>query len=179
MSVTLLCLLAASCQAAPRAPSSDPAGGGASSPQYSDAGTRPLDCSRARPPAASCIRPNLVVTPSARLRTGQRVMVRVSGFAADGKVYLSECAAASDVTAAGCGPQLVAQRRLVTGGDRSARGVFIVRDRAPARPFSFAGSMRCADRCVIVATMGLGLGRDYASVPIAFSKLPWLRVGLY
>jgi hypothetical protein len=109
----------------------------------------------------------VTVTPPGGLRTGQRVTVRVTGFA-EGKVYLSECAASADVNAAGCGPQLAAQPFLVTGDNRAGSGTYMVSSRASARAYSSAQTLRCADQCVIVAT--LGLAGDYAYAPIAFAS---------
>ncbi|HEY5989280.1 MAG TPA: hypothetical protein VIV12_23305, partial [Streptosporangiaceae bacterium] len=96
------------------------------------------------------------------LRNGQRVTVRVTGFAVGGKVFLSECATSAAATPAGCGPQLAAQPFLVTGNNRAGSGTFTVSDRASARPYSSAVPRRCAGRCVIVATLGPGLSAAYA-----------------
>ena len=117
----------------------------------------------------SCTHPKVTVAPASGLRNHQRVMVRVTGFA-EGKVFLSECAASADVNAAGCGQQLAAQPFLVTGGNRAASGTFMVSDHASARPYDLAATRKCTDRCVIVATLGLGLGADYAYAPISFAR---------
>jgi hypothetical protein len=120
-------------------------------------------------PGFSCTHPNVTVTPSDGLRDGQRVLVRVTGFAVGGKVFLSECATRAAANPAGCGSQLAAQPFLVTGNNRAGSGTFTVSDRASARPYSFADARRCADRCVIVVTLGLGLSAGYAYVHIAFA----------
>lgn len=112
--------------------------------------------------------PKVTVAPASGLRNHQRVMVRVTGFAA-GKVFLSECAASADVNAAGCGQQLAAQPFLVTGDNQAASGTFMVSDQASARPYNLAAVRNCTDRCVIVATLGLGFGTDYAYAPISFA----------
>jgi hypothetical protein len=116
-----------------------------------------------------CTRPKVTVAPAGGLRNHQRVIVWVTGFA-EGKVFLSECAASADVNAAGCGQQLAAQPFLVTGDNRTASGTFWVSDYASARPYDLAATRKCADRCVIVATLGLGLGGDYAYAPISFAR---------
>lgn len=127
-------------------------------------------CSRSPVPGFSCTRPAVTVTPSGRLRTGQRVMVRVTGFAIGGKVFLSECAASADANAAGCGPQLAAQPALVTGSSRSASGTFTVSSRAAAGPNSSVQTLECADHCVVVATLGLGPAAGYAYARIIFAR---------
>ncbi len=123
----------------------------------------------ARTGPSEATHPSVTVTPSDGLRTGQRVTVRVNGFAS-GKVYLSECATSAAANPAGCGPQLAAQPFLVTGDNGAGSGTFTVSDRASARPYSSAATRRCVDRCVIVATLGLGSIRAYAYVRIAFTR---------
>jgi Neocarzinostatin family len=171
----ILSVLAASCGGRSSAPA---AGTGANtatsvspatSPSASTAaGTKPETCTPSGVPGLACSHPTVTVTPSGGLRAGQRVTVRVTGFA-EGKVFLSECAASTDVNPAGCGPQLAAQPFLVTGNNRAASGTYTVSSRASPRAYSSAQTLRCADRCVIVATSGLGLARDYAYAPIAFA----------
>ena len=110
------------------------------------------------------------MTPGTGLRNRQRVTVHVTGFAVGGKVFLSECAASTDANPAGCGQQLAAQPFLVTGNGRAATGAFTVSTRASAEPYSPALTATCTDRCVIVATLGLGLRADYVSAPISFIR---------
>jgi hypothetical protein len=131
---------------------------------------RPVGCPGTRAGVLSCTTPAVTVSPSTRLRPGEHVVVRVSGFGVRGKVFLSECASAADVSAAGCGPALSAQRHLMTAADRAASGAFAVSVLAPASPFSFAGIRRCHRGCVIVATAGLARTGDYAYVTISFGR---------
>jgi hypothetical protein len=169
----ILSLLIASCGGRSSVPA---AGAGANTATAASAatastaaGTKPGACSRSAVPGFSCTHPTVTVTPPGGLRAGQRVTVRVTGCA-EGKVFLSECAASADVNAAGCGPQLAAQPFLVTGDNRAGSGTYTVSGRASARAYSSAQTLRCADQCVIVATLGLGLAGDYAYAPIAFAS---------
>jgi hypothetical protein len=169
----ILGLLAASC----RSQSSTPAGTGATAATASTsagtgsvAGAKPKACSRSHVTGFNCTHPSVTVTPSDELRNGQRVTVRVTGFAVGGKVFLSECATSAAANALGCGSQLAAQWFLVTGNNRAGSGTFTVSGRASAGPGSSAGTRRCAYRCVIVATLGGGLSGDYAHARIFFAR---------
>jgi photosystem II stability/assembly factor-like uncharacterized protein len=118
------------------------------------------------PPALSVDRPALSVSPSSHLRNGQAVAVRVTGLGVGGKVFLSECAAAAVASDLGCGAQLAAQPFLVTDDSRVGHATFIVSASSSADPFGTAALRPCADRCVIVAT--LGDGYPFVVAPISF-----------
>ena len=164
----ILSLLAASCAGRP----SIPAAGAntATSASASAAGTNPGACSKSAVPGFSCTDPTVTVTPWRGLRAGQRVTIRVTGFAEGGKVFLSECAARADVNAGGCGPQLAAQPFLLTANNRAGWGTFTLSNRASARAYSTARTLRCTDQCVIVATEGVGLAGDYVYAAVAFAS---------
>jgi hypothetical protein len=129
----------------------------------------PPVCGPPNVPGFSCTHPKVTVTPATGLRNRQRVTVRVTGFAAGGKVYLSECATSLDANPLGCGQQLAAQPFLVTGDNRAGSGTFKVSGRASATPYSVAVIHKCTDRCVLVATLGGGLRGDFAYAPISFT----------
>ena len=118
-------------------------------------------------PALSVDHPTVTVSPPARLKDGQVVKVSVTGFGVGGKVWLSECASADVATDLGCGVELAAQPFLVTDDSRAGSGELVVRGRASATSLAAGPSMPCADRCVIVAT--LGSGYPYVVAPIAFA----------
>jgi hypothetical protein len=163
----VLSVAVASCASQPPAPAghaAHPAGAGrATAPGVSRA-----SCRRSPVPGFSCTHPAITVTPATGLRNHQRITVLVTGFAVGGKVALSECAASADVNPAGCGQQLAGQPFLVTGSNRAATGAFTVSSRASAEPYSPALTHACADRCVIVATLGPGSRGGYAYVPVSF-----------
>jgi SnoaL-like domain/Neocarzinostatin family len=107
-------------------------------------------------PALTTDRPTLAISPSAGLRDGQMVQVRVAGFGIGGKVWLSECSSADAATDLGCGVDLAAQPFIVTGDDRAGSASFVVRADAPGRAPSGDPPTPCVDQCVVVATMGSG-----------------------
>jgi hypothetical protein len=117
-------------------------------------------------PALTVDHPTVTITPPNHLKDGQTVEVRVTGFGVGGKVWLSECASASVATDLGCGAQLAAQPFLVTDDTRAGSASLVVRAEASGKPVSAKSISPCADRCVVVAT--LGDGYDYAVAPIAF-----------
>ena len=169
----VLCLFAVLCSSRPPAPAGTGANSaiaGTSAGSRPVAHTKPGTCPRSGAPGFSCTHPRVTMTPSDGLRNGQRVTVRVTGFAAGGKVFLSECATSAAANPAGCGLQLAAQPFLVTGNNRAGSATFTVSDRAPARPYSSAATRRCTGRCVIVATLGPGLRAGYAYARITFAR---------
>ena len=102
------------------------------------------------------------VTPSSQLRNGQKVRVTVSGFGLGAKFFVSECADATDVTAAGCGGQLALQDFGLTNmiGDGS---YVVTLKNVAATGTSPSGPFRtCVDTCVLVATGGEGGASSYA-----------------
>lgn len=136
---------------------------GAASPAAQGSATAPAVATRAQ----------ITVTPSIELTAGETVRVAVSGFPAESKVFLSECAAATDVSAAGCGPQLAAQPFLLTDGDGAATGTFVVQPVAASQP-NAGLSVKCRNECVLVATSGIpaGGGPHIATAPLAFGLPP-------
>jgi hypothetical protein len=118
------------------------------------------------PPALTVDHPALVVSPSGHLRAGQAVKVHVTGFGVGGKVFLSECASAAAASDLGCGAQLAAQPFLVTDDSRIGRATFVVSSSASANPLGTGALKPCANRCVIVAT--LGGGYPFVVAPISF-----------
>jgi hypothetical protein len=110
--------------------------------------------------------PEVTVSPADHLVDGQSVTIRLSGFGFDTKVWISECAAATSVQSQGCGAELTAQTPVVIGMDGAGVGTFTVSGHAQAGPFDSAPIEACADRCVVVAT--LGQDQPFASQPIAF-----------
>lgn len=71
-------------------------------------------------PALQTHNPNVVVDPANNLTSGEMVEVSVTGFGAEGKFFLSECASAADANDERCGQQLAAQPFGVT--DNSGAG---------------------------------------------------------
>jgi hypothetical protein len=121
--------------------------------------------------AVTSVKPKVAVVPNAGLVDGQRVRVRVTGFGIGAKVWLSECATASDASDLGCGLQLPQQTLLVTGNDRSGSATFVVRNHAAVKGYDTADPRACTSACVVVATQGdepvtHDLGHAFA--PIAF-----------
>jgi photosystem II stability/assembly factor-like uncharacterized protein len=127
-----------------------------------DPGTTPPPA----PPALTVDHPAVSVSPSRHLRDGQMVGVRVTGFAVGGKVFLSECASVAVASDLGCGAELAAQPFLVTDDGRTGRATFTVSASAPAGALGTNPLRPCADRCVIVAS--LGDGYPFVVAPIAF-----------
>jgi hypothetical protein len=116
-------------------------------------------------PALTVDHPTLTVPPASHLTDGQMVEVRVTGFGVGGKVWLSECASAADATSLGCGRDLAGQLFLVTDDFRAGSSTFTVSANAPIK-YPSATVEACANRCVIVAT--LGDGYPYVVAPISF-----------
>jgi hypothetical protein len=115
-------------------------------------------------PADTTVHPAVTATPSRGLVDGQRITVRVTGFGVGGKVWLSECGAAEDISN-GCGPQLPQQTLLVTDNHRAGTAVFVVHDRAATKANS-TDLQPCDSECGVVATLGGDLG--HAFTPITF-----------
>lgn len=109
------------------------------------------------------------ITPAAHLRDGERVQVTLAGFPHDSKVWLSECAAASDATAVGCGDQLAAQPFVLTGADGAGKGDFIIRALASTGRQQTA-TVRCHKNCVLVATAGAIPNPVFGIAPLNFSS---------
>lgn len=119
-------------------------------------------------PALYAPDPKVTVTPSRNLRNGQKVTVSVTGFDSGGKFFLSECASASDVNSAGCGPGLAGQPFGVINNTKGVGSYpFAVSAAAAAKPEGKA-TVQCTNQCVIVATVGIGYGFAYA--PIGFNN---------
>ena len=94
----------------------------------------------------------------------------VSGFGQGGKFFLSECAAAANVSSLGCGGQLAAQPFGVADDSGSGSVHFTIRARARDGPSFNSTLASCRDDCVLVATVGDGYG--YAYAPLAFKDGP-------
>ena len=118
-------------------------------------------------PALTTDRPAVTITPSTELRDGQVVMVRVTGFGIGGKAWLSECASAAAATDLGCGAELAAQPFLVTDENGAGSATFVVRGSAQGKPLAAGPAVPCADRCVVVVTIGGGF--DFVVAPISFA----------
>jgi photosystem II stability/assembly factor-like uncharacterized protein len=136
------------------------------SPSASPLSTATLVPSDQPVPAVSVDHPTLTVSPASHLTDGQAVEVRVTGFGLGGKVWLSECASAADATSLGCGRELAGQPFLVTDDSRAGSSTFTVSAKAPIK-YPSATVETCANRCVIVAT--LGDGYPYVVAPISFA----------
>ena len=118
-------------------------------------------------PALYAPDPKVTVTPSRDLKNGQKVTVSVAGFDSGGKFFISECASASDVNSAGCGPGLPAQPFGVINNNQGVGSYrFTVSATAAAKPEGKA-TVPCTDQCVIVATVGIGYGFAYAPIQFA------------
>lgn len=94
--------------------------------------------------------------------------MNVSGFP-PGKAFLSQCAAATDVNALGCGAQLAAQPFVVIENG-AGTGSFTVTNRAASTPLSPQPSVPCTNQCVLVATSGVPASgaRHIQTVKLAF-----------
>jgi hypothetical protein len=90
----------------------------------------------------------------------------VTGFGIGGKVWVSQCATASDINDEGCGQGPPEQTLLVTDDNGRGSVAFQVRSSAAAQPNSLTHTDPCANKCVLVATLGGGYG--YASVRLRF-----------
>lgn len=112
---------------------------------------------------------DLEVTPNVSLHNGEVVEVIVSGFP-PGKVFLSECASAEDVSGEGCGPQLAAQPFLVIEYGAGTAS-FSVADQAASAPLS-PPSAACTNHCVLVATSGVPASgaRRIQTAPLMFTS---------
>ena len=119
-------------------------------------------------PALQTHNPTVTVTPSTNLIDGQQVEVTVTGFGQGGKFYLSECASAADANSLGCGPGLPAQPFGVTNNSGSGSFPFTVASIAATMHDNTSSTVTCADRCVLVATVGGGYG--YVFTPLAFAS---------
>ena len=95
--------------------------------------------------------PMVIVTPSNNLSNGQQVEVRVTGFGLGGKVWLSECATATEANDQGCGHGLPAQTLQVTNNTGSGSMAFRVQSSAPPKandytmtgPYSLVQTTAC------------------------------------
>jgi hypothetical protein len=99
--------------------------------------------------------PALIVSPSSQIKDGMTVSVTVTGFGSGGKVWLSECASAAAATDLGCGGDLASQPFLVTDDNGTGSSSLVVHAHAAGRPPSPV-LVKCADQCVVVATLGEG-----------------------
>jgi hypothetical protein len=112
-------------------------------------------------------RPSRVrVSPSSNLRTGEKVRVTVSSFGLGAKFFVSECADARDVSAAGCGGQLALQDFGLTNMMGDGSFVVTVKNVAATGPSPEGQLLPCVNRCVLVATGGEGGAHSYA--PLRF-----------
>jgi hypothetical protein len=111
----------------------------------------------------SAVDPKVAIAAVGTLTDGQTVRVAVSGFW--GKVWLSECATASDASSGGCGSQLAAQPFLITDDSGNGSATFVVRAAAASTQLG-SQLQRCVDRCVLVATLGYGYPYATASLNI-------------
>lgn len=123
-------------------------------------------------PADTTVRPKVTVTPDHNLFDGERVTVNVTGYGVGGKVFLSECASAADVSGLGCPRQLAEQPFTFTGNDRSWSGPFVIHAHASTKTPNLTAA-RCTSTCVLVATAGIFAGypdNNYAYTPISFAR---------
>lgn len=117
-------------------------------------------------PALQTHNPMVIVTPSSGLTNGQQVDVHVTGFGIGGKVWLSECASATEANDQGCGHGLPAQTLLVTDNNGSGSMTFQVQSSAPpeANDDAMTDLQPCTSDCVLVATLGGGFGFAYSTL---------------
>ena len=110
----------------------------------------------------------LHAAPATNLKDGEVVQVNVSGFP-PGKVFLSECGAAADANALGCGAQLAAQPFVVIENGAGTAS-FTVTHQAASTPLSPQPSTTCTNQCVLVATSGVppSGARHIQTVTLAF-----------
>lgn len=118
-------------------------------------------------PALQTHNPKVVVSPSANLVDGEKVQVTVTGFGAEGKLFLSECASAGDANSAGCGEQLAAQPFIITDDLGRGTEIFSVSAVAGTKPYNTTSTQTCTDQCVLLVTAGIGYG--YAYAPLSFA----------
>jgi hypothetical protein len=105
---------------------------------------------------------HVTVTPSSNLRNGEKVRVTVSGFGLGAKFFVSECANAKDVSAAGCGGQLALQDFGLTNMIGNGSYVVTVKNAAATGPSPTKPFLTCVESCVLVATGGEGGANSYA-----------------
>ena len=117
-------------------------------------------------PALQTHDPMVIVSPSTNLANGEKVEVRVTGFGVGGKVWLSECADATEANDLGCGPGLPAQTLLVTDNTGSGSMAFQVQSSAApkANDYGMTDLQPCANKCVLVVSLGGGYDFAYASL---------------
>ncbi|MDA8312145.1 MAG: neocarzinostatin apoprotein domain-containing protein [Actinomycetota bacterium] len=106
------------------------------------------------------------VSPSRDLVNGETVSVSVSGFGANGRFHISECASDVDVSEAGCGIGLTRQPTVSTNGSGKGRIQFVVSASAALSADALKTKVPCANRCVLVVSGGLGHGLVF--VPLTF-----------
>jgi len=133
-----------------------------SAPTTSTSPTEPV-------PALQTHNPTVAVAPATALFDDEEVLVTVKGFGIGGKVWLSQCAAASDTNGEGCGQQRPEQTLLVTDDKGGGSVAFQVKSSAAAQPDNLTNLDLCVDNCVVVATLGGGYG--YASARLHFLRL--------
>ena len=101
------------------------------------------------------------VSPSKGLADGEKVHVSISGFGADGRYHVSECASDTAVSEAGCGLGLTTQPTVVTDGAGKGSATFTVSSSAAASSDTTTTQTQCGSRCVLVVSGGLGHGLAY------------------
>ncbi len=109
--------------------------------------------------------PVVRVLPSRDLHNGEKVLVRVSGFAIGMKFWMSECATGSDVHKDGCGSQLAAQPFGLTDLSGAGSYSFIVRTSAATSPYNAKLRRSCTAQCVLMVTDAANL----AYIPLTFA----------
>lgn len=107
---------------------------------------------------------HVTVTPSSHLRDGETVRVTVSGFGLGAKFFVSECADAKEISAAGCGGQLALQDFGLTNMIGGGSYVVTVKNVAATGRSSTGPVKACVHACVLVATGGEGGARSYATL---------------
>jgi hypothetical protein len=109
-------------------------------------------------------RSQVEVTPSSHLRSGEKVRVTVSGFGLGAKFFVSECADAKDVSAAGCGGQLALQDFGLTNMIGDGSYVVTLKNVAATGSSPIGPFLTCVNSCVLVATGGEGGANSYAPI---------------
>jgi hypothetical protein len=110
--------------------------------------SRPASAPPSSPPAAVG---HIAVTPAGHLRDGQRVAVRLSGFAPDARARLSECAGATAVNRHGCGLQTAQQPFVDLDAHGSGTARFTVTAFAADGPAGRSRLGACRQRCRLEA----------------------------
>ena len=118
------------------------------------------------PSTEELVTPTVKVSPWKKLVDGEKVKVDIAGFGKEGRYRISECLADTDVTEAGCGRGLTAQPVIVTGPSGRGSATFAVSSSAAPSANTRTAERRCARRCVLVVSGGLGHGLAYA--PLTF-----------